>query len=373
MAHDPAAASGRPPAREKPGETAAPGHPAPLAVPLAGPASHDSEARLRAILETAVEGIITIDEQGRIESLNPAAERMFGYAAEELLGRNVSLLMPSPYREQHDRYLENYRHTGQAKVIGIGREVVGQRKDGSVFPMDLSIGEVRLAGGRFFTGMVRDITQRKQAEQQLTEVSNRERRRIGQDLHDGLGQHLTGIELMSESLERALEKKKRPEAAQAAKISRHVREAIRQTRSLAQGLAPVDLEGHGLMAALRELCASTTETCHIACAFDCPKPVVVHHPEVATHLFRIAQEAVHNAVKHGRARQIVVALLSEAQSGLLSIRDNGIGLGEPAASGGLGLAIMRYRASALGSVLEIRSQPGAGTEVRIIFRPTALA
>jgi PAS domain S-box-containing protein len=134
-------------------------------------ALQDSEERLRAILETAVEAIITIDERGIIESMNPAAERMFGWKRSELLGKNVSMLMPAPYREQHDGYLANYVHGGEAKIIGIGREVVGQRKDGTVFPMDLAVSEVRLAQRRLFTGFVRDITERKKAEDRLAELA----------------------------------------------------------------------------------------------------------------------------------------------------------------------------------------------------------
>jgi PAS domain S-box-containing protein len=127
-------------------------------------ALHDTEERMRAILDTAVEGIITIDERGIIESLNPAAERLFGYSGVELVGQNVRVLMPSPYREEHDGYLANYVHTGHAKIIGIGREVVGRRKDGTTFPMDLAVSEVKLANRRLFTGFVRDVTGRKRAE-----------------------------------------------------------------------------------------------------------------------------------------------------------------------------------------------------------------
>lgn len=127
-------------------------------------ALRDSEEWLRAILETAVEGIITIDERGIIESFNPAAEKIFGYRVSEVIGQNVKLLMPEPFRHEHDGYLANYHHTGHAKIIGIGREVIGRRKDSSTFPMDLSVSEVRLADRRIFTGFVRDITERKQAE-----------------------------------------------------------------------------------------------------------------------------------------------------------------------------------------------------------------
>ena len=135
-------------------------------------ALRDSEARHRAILEAAVDGIITIDERGTIESLNPAAERLFGYAARDLIGRNVKLLMPNPYRDEHDRYLTNYRETGEKKIIGIGREVLGQRKDGSTFPLDLAVSEVMLGDRRVFTGVVRDITDRKRAERELVEAKD---------------------------------------------------------------------------------------------------------------------------------------------------------------------------------------------------------
>ena len=135
-------------------------------------ALRDSEVRHRAILEAAVDGIITIDERGMIESLNPAAERLFGYAQQELIGRNVKVLMPAPYREEHDGYLANYRDTGIKKIIGIGREVQGQRKDGTIFPLDLAVSEVKLGDRRMFTGVVRDITDRKLAERELVEAKD---------------------------------------------------------------------------------------------------------------------------------------------------------------------------------------------------------
>jgi PAS domain S-box-containing protein len=140
-------------------------------------ALRDSEARMKAILGNAVDGILTIDERGTIEMVNPAAQGIFGYAAEELLGQNVRLLMPEPYRSEHDQYLRNYRHTGQRKIIGSGREVLGRRKNGEVFPIDLSVSEVQLGDRRLFTGLVRDIAERKQSEEHrnllLAELSHR--------------------------------------------------------------------------------------------------------------------------------------------------------------------------------------------------------
>jgi PAS domain S-box-containing protein len=179
---------------------------------LSESALRDSEERLRAILHTAVEGIITIDERGLIESVNRAAEKLFGYSGAELFGKNVSLLMPSPYREHHDGYLQNYLRTGEAKIIGIGREVVGQKKDGSIFPMDLSVGEVKLASGRLFTGIVRDITERKQAEERLAELAqtlaekNKELETIVYIASHDLRSPLVNIQGFSKELARACDR-----------------------------------------------------------------------------------------------------------------------------------------------------------------------
>ncbi|MCG8407760.1 MAG: PAS domain S-box protein [Phycisphaerales bacterium] len=138
-------------------------------------ALRESESRTRAVFESIVDAIITIDERGTIESINPAARRIFGYSDEELEGQNVRMLMPSPDRDQHDSYLKNYLDTGDKKVIGIGREVVGMRRDGSTFPMELSVSEASQDGRRIFTGIVRDITERKQAEKALRESESRTR------------------------------------------------------------------------------------------------------------------------------------------------------------------------------------------------------
>jgi len=126
--------------------------------------------RLRSIVETIPDAIIVIDERGMIESFSPAAERLFGWQSADVLGRNVSMLMPSPYREQHDAYLDRYRRTGERRIIGIGRVVVGLRRDGSTFPMELAVGEMQLSGERGFTGFVRDLTERQDTEMRLQEL-----------------------------------------------------------------------------------------------------------------------------------------------------------------------------------------------------------
>jgi PAS domain S-box-containing protein len=135
----------------------------------AGQALAESEARSQALLDSAVDAIISIDERGLVRTFNPAAERMFGYVAAEVIGRNVSTLMPPPYREQHDSYIARYLTTGHRTIIGIGREVVGRRKDGTVFPVELSVAEARLGDWRVFVGTIRDLTERKRAEDAIRE------------------------------------------------------------------------------------------------------------------------------------------------------------------------------------------------------------
>ena len=457
----------------------------------------ESAERLRAILHTAVEGIITIDERGRIETLNPAAEKIFGYAAAELTGRNVRLLMPQPDRGAHDGYIGNYLRTGQARIIGIGRTVFGRRKDGAVFPMELSVSEVKLRDRTLFTGFVRDITareesdkllrhyaalvessedaiigtnlggqvtswnrgaetifgytaaemvsrpiavlvpeerkaeepailekirrgesvdhhetvrrrkegrlinvsltispirdaegnvvgasklarditQRKQLEREILEVSDREQRRIGHDLHDGLCQHLAGIELMSQVLEKKLTGKSKEGAVRAADIARHVREAISQTRALARGLSPVTLESEGLASALHEQALTTEKMFGVRCHFDYDAQVPVPDHAVATHLFRLAQEAVSNAVKHGRATKIAIQLKADPGWIYLGITDNGKGFDpeQQARAAGMGLRIMKFRAGMIGGTLTIERNGGRGMLVRCTAPHPAMA
>jgi len=133
-------------------------------------AVNDLLSRTKAIVDTIVDGVITISDHGLIETVNPAAENIFGYSKEELIGQNVSMLMPAPYQHEHDGYLRNYLNTGNKKIIGIGREVTGRRSDGSTFPLELAISEMEVNGQRMFTGIVRDISQRKDTEEKLREL-----------------------------------------------------------------------------------------------------------------------------------------------------------------------------------------------------------
>src|SRR5258706_337405 len=137
---------------------------------LAEQALRETAARLRTLTETAVDGVILIDTRGVVLMFNPACEKLFGYSADAVIGENVRMLMPEPYRHEHDRYISNYRDTRDPKIIGSGREVLGRRKDGSTFPMDLSVGEARQDGESIFVGIIRDLTSRKRTEVELEQA-----------------------------------------------------------------------------------------------------------------------------------------------------------------------------------------------------------
>lgn len=325
-----------------------------------------SEARYRAIVDTAADAIITIDENGHILLFNPAAEKIFGYRAEEVLGQNVSVLMPSPYREQHDRYIRNYLETGRRRIIGRGREVTGLRKDGSTFPMYLAVSEVHLPDRRLFTGIVRDLSETRRLEREILRISDEERRRIGQDLHDGLGQMLTGMALISQSLARRLAAQGRPEARELEELTDLIRQADQQARTLARSLIPVELEANGLEAALKRLASQAEQLFGVPCRLKADRRAHLSDNVAATHLYRIAQEAINNAVRHGKAKHLEIRLAADREALHLWIRDDGIGIpAELPETSGMGLRIMHYRARLLGGHLEVRRRRRGGTEVHV--------
>lgn len=325
-------------------------------------ALEESQAKVRAVLETTVDGIITIDARGIIESFNRAAEHIFGYTAAEAIGQNVTLLMPKPYRDEHDGYIQKYQQTGQARIIGIGREVVGQRKDGSTFPLDLAVSEFFVHGRQMFTGVVRDITQRRQLELEILRISEQERRRIGQDLHDGLGQMLTGIGLICTNLARRLHAEGSATATELDEVVELIRDADQQARSLARGLMPVEVDANGLATSLRRLSVNAERLFGITCLFEEMGAARPGDPTVSVHLYRIAQEAVSNAVKHGHATLVRITLAAGEDQVRLRVQDNGTGFPETLPEDrGMGVRIMHYRARIIGANLEIRRGTEGGT------------
>lgn len=216
-------------------------------------------------------------------------------------------------------------------------------------------------------GIALDITGRKQLEHEILEVSGREQRRIGHDLHDDLCQRLGGLQLLSGVLENELAAEGHPEAPQAGRILSQVHEALERARLLARGLAPVAVEEGGLTAALEQLAVNSAQLFHIRCEFHGELPVGITDAGAATHLYRIAQEAITNAVKHGRAKRVVIGLTDAGDSFKLNVTDNGRGFSPTEATTGMGLRIMKYRAAMLGATLDVRSTGGQGTTMTCTF------
>ena len=228
----------------------------------------ETAAKLQAILDTAVDGIIAIDGKGIVELYNGGAESIFGYRPEEAIGKNVSLLMPSPYREDHDSYIERYQKTREAAIIGKGREVKGQRKSGQIFPLYLSVSETRAGSRVLYVGMVRDLTERKELEQAMVRQSEQEREEIGQDLHDVLAQQLTALSLLATTLQHKLKQEGHECSPAAGELVDLTRQAIDETRRLSHGLYPIELERNGLIGALGELVESMGKLWKLRCVLE---------------------------------------------------------------------------------------------------------
>ncbi|MCA9266231.1 MAG: PAS domain S-box protein [Planctomycetales bacterium] len=328
----------------------------------------DREERMRSLLDTVADAIVTIDSEGTIQSVNSATERMFGYLSHELVGQNVRILMPEPYYQEHDNYLRRYHATRQPRLIGTGRELVARRKDGSTFPVGLAVNEMPHLG--LFTGIVRDISAERALQKQVLEIASEQDRRIGQELHDSIQQQLTGLGLLAQNLVDAVTDHYPVEAPLASRVASGIKEVTRQVHLLSRGLIPVEIDAEGLSAALRGLVTRLNNPPHLSCVLRCPSPVQVTDNFTATHLYRIAQEAVNNALKHSHADQIEIVLASDAAALTLEVRDNGLGIrNKRQSSQGMGLRIMQYRAGLIGGTVQIDARDGGGTRVRCtVFR-----
>jgi len=322
------------------------------------------ESDLRAIIEAALDSIIVIDEYGLIRMCNAAAEQMFQYSSFEMLGRNVKMLMPDPYQREHDRYLQNYKRTGHAKIIGIGREVSGRRKDGTTFPLHLSVNDAESGSEHHYVGILRDLTQEKAMQRAMAEHSEKERALIGQDLHDVLAQQLTALTLMGTTLHAKISKQQPDLASDAEDLVRVAHDAVNESRRLAQGLYPVALQDNGLVHSLREWSTQQAVQFGIPVIFESDLETTGLDEDAALQMYRIAQEAMSNAGKYSQASQIKVQLRKVGNELELRIHDNGCGFDPSAVQSGIGTYSMRHRASLLNGKLEILSSSrGNGTTV----------
>ena len=326
--------------------------------------THLSET-FQILARTAREGIILADTHGRIEYVNPAAESLFGYARGELLGESIKRLMPAEHRRVHDDYVNRYLQTGMPKIIGSGRHLTAKRKDGSRFPIYLSIGDINSSHRRVFAGVILDMSEQRQLQREILEIPVSEQRRIGQELHDGLGQQLTGLGMLATSLQN---KASKPDYELAARLASGLQDAIAQVRALSRGLMPVNVDAEGFISALKELTDSVRVQTGIEISLKVKERVQISDSSSALHLYRIAQEAINNALKHARARRIEVAVGIENGRGCLSVRDNGTGFVlSREIDSGLGLRIMRHRCSLIDADLEIDSDATDGCEIKCYF------
>jgi PAS domain S-box-containing protein len=320
-----------------------------------------------AILHTVGALVVVLDPEGRIIRFNRACEQTSGYSLAEVAGQKIWDLFVVP--EEVDRFKSVFQQLCSDQLAS-DYEGYLVKRDGTRRWIAWSSTVLPASDGTptyiIATGI--DITERKHLEQTILEVSGREQRRIGQDLHDGLGQHLTGIAFMSKVQEQKLMEKSMPEAGDAAKIVKLVNEAIYKTRELARGLLPVVSDAQGLMSALQQWASEVEDLFGVSCRFQCSAPVLIHDDTVATHLYYIAREAVNNAIKHGHASQIVIRLAADLEEAALTITDNGLGIADiPANNAGMGRHLMKYRARVIGGSLEIQRVATGGTTVTCSF------
>jgi PAS domain S-box-containing protein len=322
----------------------------------------ESEQRLRAILDTANDAIITIDAHGIMQTVNPAAERIFGYAHAEMIGQNVKMLLTAPLRDEFEGLMDQRRDADGRRFGGASREIQGLRKDGSVVPLEVAVSEV--VPGHMFTGIVRDISRRRELEREVTEIAAAEQRRIGQELHDGVSQELTGLAMLAAALKERLNGATAGNETLANRVIDGLAKVHKHVRDVSHGLIPVDVDAEGLRAALEDLADRVRLQTGIACVFQCPRSLLVKDSLTATHLYHIVQEAVNNALRHGRAGCIDIRLQARPETLILSVSDDGVGISADSNNGnGVGLRLMRYRASLIGAVLQIRPGEERGTLV----------
>jgi len=325
--------------------------------------------RAQNYLDIAGTIIVALNTEGEVTLINKKGCEVLGYGEDEIIGKNwFGHFLPERIRDsvkktfdllvvgtvQPVEYFENpvLSRNGEERFIAWHNTLL--RNQENQITGTLSSGE--------------NITERKKLEKALLEIEDRERQHIGYELHDSLGQLLTGISFKNRSLQKELKKRLVPEAEEAADIGALINEAKIQAKMLAQGLSPIGTEGSGLMSALESLATNTQGLFKIQCTFTCNEPVLLRNEKVTFQLYRIAQEAVSNAVRHSQCNNITLFLRREENSVILKIRDNGIGIsGISPDSNGMGLKIMRYRASMIGATFSTEVEEGNGTVVTCDF------
>jgi signal transduction histidine kinase len=318
------------------------------------------ESRVNAFLSTLSDPAFVLRKDGIIVEAYVPPHYEFALAPNAVVGRSIRDLLPPQIGQQAMHYIEKACRMQQTQCFTSQYLLPGKAREFQA--------KVTPCGRNELLAVVRDVSTQKLIEKEIVEITSREQTRIGQDLHDGLGQHLTGVTFLTRALENRLAAQALPEATNAAEIGKLVLQALSQTRSLARGLFPVELESNGLLAGLRELSGTVEKMFNISCKLDCDASVVVADQTIQTHLFRLAQEAINNSVKHGKAKTVQISLKKADDKYVLSITDDGSGFAVDAVKAkGLGLRIMNYRAQKIGGTLKIEPATPRGTVVRCTF------
>ncbi len=321
-----------------------------------------SEEQYRRLVELSPEGIV-VHRDAHVLFANAAAARMLRVSPDELLGRSIYDLIHPDFRAVVSK---RFREAMDQVMPLIRSKLIAE--DGTEVEIEATSGPIEFDSTRCVQSIFRDVTESRRLEREILEISGREQRRIGQDLHDVLGQNLTGVCFLAKALEHRLQESDAPLQEQARRIADLVSKAIAQARALSRGLNPVALEREGLMAALEELADNTSQFFGVSCAFHCERPVYLDGP-TATHLYHIALEAVNNAAKHSKANVLHISLNQNEGDVVLSVADNGQGFqNNSGQSKGMGLRILQHRANVLGASLEISSDREAGTVVTCLLR-----
>ncbi len=314
------------------------------------------------ILDSVGQGVSVIDRKHNILSINNYLSKLIDRPREECFGRKCYTVYRDMESPCNDCPLKLTFQDGQPHHLEHVRALRRNK------PIDISIDSYPILDEEGHVvqviEVINDITERLRMEKEVLDTSAAEKRRIGQDLHDGLGQQLTGIAFLSKCLAMKLASNSVPEADEANGIVELVNDAISYTRALSRGLSPVGLEDDGLIVAIQGMASNVTDMFNVACLFDYDNPVIIKDNVVATHLYRITQEAVNNALKHGNAKAITISLSSDNDNVALCIEDDGMGLNDSVPSNsGMGLRLMRYRARMIGASLEIEGNGDCGTRI----------
>ena len=324
-----------------------------------------NEEKYRSVMEATPDPIIVYDMKGLVTYLNPAFTEVFGWRAEEILGHKLDHFVPPETWEETRRGLSIITAGRPLSSVETRRYV----KSGNTIDVSIRGAVYKDRSGKPVGSVIihRDVTELKKLEKQLLDVGDKERQKIGQDLHDDLCPHLIGIE----GFTRVLAAKAADSAPGIGDLARRIagliKEAISKSRSLARGLCPVYLVDHGLEFSLRELATNTKSVFDQPCRFTCAQSVTLRDNTLSTHIFRIAQEAVHNAARHAGADMIDLHLAVVGGTLELTIRDDGDGDFEAVGNAGMGLRIMAYRAKMIGAALDIKARPGTGTQVQLML------